>query len=528
MPYKYIFFLLLCFCFEMVNGQLPVMKPYNYLNNRDLYLQNTNQHTSFSPIIHTEYRQSFCGFEIDSTISKPKRKSWGYRKLFQEHLLSFRNKDYNAFLDFLPDFQAGQEYPGKPTWINTRGIQFEGNVGKKFYLYSAVYENQGSFPSYLTQFIKNNTVVPGQSQAKFPLNARSFDYSNSTAVLYYMPNKYFDFSIGYGKNFIGDGYRSMILSDVAFNYPYFKLTGNLGQVQYTSMWAQFIDLKSPVFSYDNGYRKKWGVFHYLDWNANKKLSIGLFESIIWQAADSTGQRGFDWGYLNPIILLRPVEFANGSPDNALLGLNIKYKFIPKLTAYGQLVFDEFKTKEMLSTKKWWGNKYSVQLGIRSFDLFNISKLDVQAEFNTARPYTYSERTSLLNYGHYNEPLANPLGANFREFLLIPSYQYKRWFIRGELMFAQYGLNPAGMNYGKDIFVSYDTRIQEYGNYIGQGIKTNVYLGDLKIAYILNPLYNLRLEAGITYRRESNDIKTSNLTWFNFGLRSSFRNIYYDF
>ena len=45
--------------------------------------------------------------------------------------------------------------------------------------------------------------------------------------------------------------------------------------------------------------------------------------------------------------------------------------------------------------------------------------------------------------------------------------------------------------------------------------------------MLNPLYNLRLEAGITYRKLSNSIENTTATWFTIGLRSSFRNIYYD-
>lgn len=517
--YVLVFFLLLHSCIS--SAQLPTIQQYNYLNSRALYISNTNQHTALKPIVYVNKDKK------DTAITN--NTSWSYRKLFKEHLLSIRKKEYNAFVDFLPDFQAGYEYPGKPTWLNTRGIQFEGNVGKKIYIYSAVYENQASNPTYLRHFIRTNYIVPGQGQTH-NASFKNSDYSSSTALIQYTPSKYINATLGYGKNFIGDGYRSMILSDIAFNYPYLKLTGTLGQVQYTSMWAQFMDLRSPPFSYDNGHRKKWGVFHYLDWNVNKKISIGLFESIIWQDADSTGKRGFDWSYVNPIGLLRPVEFSNGSPDNALLGINIKYKIAPKLTTYGQLLLDEFKLKEMISGKGWWANKYAIQLGCKAFDIFNISKLDMQLEFNTARPYTYAQRSSLLNYAHYNEPLAHPLGANFREFLYIPSYQYKRWYIRGEAMFAQYGIDPAGKNYGKNIFLPYTIRANgenEYGNYTGQGIKTNLYLGDVKIAYILNPLYNLRLEAGITYRKLSNSIENTNAIWFTLGLRSSFRNIYYD-
>ena len=37
-----------------------------------------------------------------------------------------------------------------------------------------------------------------------------------------------------------------------------------------------------------------------------------------------GVKGFDINYLNPIAMLRPIEFSLNSPDNVLIGLNSKY------------------------------------------------------------------------------------------------------------------------------------------------------------------------------------------------------------
>ncbi|MBS1502241.1 MAG: hypothetical protein JST32_09275 [Bacteroidetes bacterium] len=50
----------------------------------------------------------------------------------------------------------------------------------------------------------------------------------------------------------------------------------------------------------------------------------------------------------------------------------------------------------------------------------------------------------------------------------------------------------------------------------------------KISLLINPKYNLRLEAGAVLRQESNaqmDQKTALIT---FGLRSTFRDLYSDF
>ena len=46
------------------------------------------------------------------------------------------------------------------------------------------------------------------------------------------------------------------------------------------------------------------------------------------------------GYLNPLIFLRPLEFALGSPDNAFIGITGKYKLYKNGFIYGQLGLDD--------------------------------------------------------------------------------------------------------------------------------------------------------------------------------------------
>ena len=492
------------------------------------YSVDSNLHTSIRPVRPGGMESA----SLDSLTKAPQEEkhSWFARKLFYEHLVEVKRDDYNVFIDLLPDWQAGRDISGNSnTWLNTRGFQIQGNIGKKFSFYTSAYENQGRLPNYINTFIDSTRVVPGQVNDKYSGTRAVTDWAYASAVINYTPSKYFTFTLGQDKNFIGDGYRSMLLSDIATNYPFFKIATTLGNVKYINIWAQLQDLTAPAFSYNNGFRKKWGVFHYLDWNINKRLSLGLFESIIWQNADSTGKRGFDVSYVTPIIFLRTVEGYNGSPDNALLGFNAKYKFAKNLTTYGQFILDEFTAKEVFAGNGYWANKFGAQLGIKGFDVFKVKNLNFLAEFNTARPYTYSQRTSLLNYGHYNQPLAHPFGANFKEVLSIWNYSFKRWLFSAQGNIATYGLdNNEGKSYGKNIFKSYNSRAGNYNNSINQGVKTNFMYLDSRISFLLNPKTNLRVEAGTVYRQEKNDLKDDKTSWITLGLRSSFRNIYQDF
>jgi len=289
------------------------------------------------------------------------------------------------------------------------------------------------------------------------------------------------------------------------------------------------DPRANRFSYDTGYRKKWGIFHYLDWNVNNRLSLGFFDAIIMADRDDYGnKRGFDFSYVVPIIFLRPVEASNGSPDNALIGLTAKYELLKWLTVYGQFSLDEFEADNFFAGEGSSRNKFGYQLGVKGFDLFKIENLNFLAEFNSVRPYTYTGRTSIINYAHFTEPLAHPMGANFNELLGILSYSWKRFSFEQELLYAHYGLDDGLVNYGKDIYRSYLYPAQLSGNFIGQGLTTNLYYSNTRAAFLLNPKYNLRLEAEFTMRRENNAKVLSNSSIFSLGLRSSFRNIYKDF
>src|SRR5690606_8853023 len=137
---------------------------------------------------------------------------------------------------------------------------------------------------------------------------------------------------------IGDGYRSLLLSDVASTYTSLKPTGTLGNVRDLRMWSYMIDPLAPQLPQDKT-RGKWGTFQYLDWNINNRLSLGFFQSIIWaNRTEDGGLRGFEPNYLNPIIFLRPIESSDpGSPDKMHLGLNAKYKVLNNVAVYGQFL-----------------------------------------------------------------------------------------------------------------------------------------------------------------------------------------------
>ncbi|TDQ09914.1 hypothetical protein [Pedobacter metabolipauper] len=452
------------------------------------------------------------------------RKNWIFRKLFTEHLIEVVNPDYTFNLDFIPDFQIGKQGDNN-LWLNTRGIELSGTIGKQFAFTSYFYENQGQFADYYTAYSFTNRVVPGQGRVR-AYGDTGLDYNYSGGSISYTPSKYVNFQLGYDKNFIGDGYRSLLLSDNAFNYPFVKVTATLGQVRFMAMYAQFMDIYEDrgheELGLDSPYPKKYGIFHYLSWNATRRLSLGFYENVMWY------RRVFEFGYIPPLVFSRPTEFANGSPDKVVMGLNGSYKIADRYVAYGQFILNEFSVSDLFAGNGSWKNKYGMQGGIKGFDIFKVSGLNAQLEMNRVRPYTYSALEHFKNYGHYNQPLAHPYGANFKEYLAIAGYRYHNFDLRVQLTAATYGLDVNGLNYGKNIYLPYDTRVSDEGNFIGQGLKTNLLFADVKLAYILNPKNNLRIELGYAHRNEKNSLKNDTQQIVNIGLKASFRNLYSDF
>lgn len=452
-------------------------------------------------------------------------------------------------------------------WIDTKFISFLSS-NKRFYCGSAgiafnkskiklfrsrygigfVYlYNQSTFPDYIQSHIAQTHVVPGQGYA----HSADWGYRYQDISFYAAKSagKHFVFEAGYGKHFFGDGYRSLFLSDAACSYPYFKIVTTAWKMKYVNIWANFKDITE---GYDNWFnaKNKFGAFHFLSWNATKRLSLNFFEAIIWAGKTEHHSRGFDVNYLNPVIFYRPIEFSLGSPDNALLGAGAHYKIGTKHVVYAQIMLDDFLMKEVRagfvhylkphdSTLQYgsWFNKQAWQLGYKYFDVAGIKYLNFQTEFNYVRPYTYSHREVIENYGHFNEPLAHPLGSNFWESVSFLRYTKDKWYFETEFLHYVTGLDSNGTHFGQDIFKpTFDTYepgvgnivVKQYGNKVGQGIKNTVNYISLKTSYLIYSPLNLRIEAGFIHRTQNSALENKATNYLFFGIKTSLDNFYYDF
>jgi hypothetical protein len=415
----------------------------------------------------------------------------GKKRKFWEHaadLYSIHNKDFDLHFNFVTtNFLGKDSQTNKSLWFTGRGVELRGMIGDKLGFYTYVADNQGLFPKYVMDFAPQYTF-PGEGLAKTSASKGTIDFLTARGYVTFKPIKQINVKFGHDHNVYGSGFRSLILSDNSSPYLFLRLDTQLGRFKYTNLWTSM--LNNDQSAWNNGLRgKKFAAIHHLSVNLTDKINIGIFEAEVFNR-DSVGG-GYDLNYLNPIIFYRYVESYIGSEDNALLGLDFRWLVGKRASIYSQFVLDEFLTKYLFNGSKSWTNKYSLQVGGKYVDAFGVPDLDLQAEYNLARPYTYSHKDGGRNYAHYGQSLAHPLGSNFREFIGIARYKpTSRISLYGTLMLANKGRDPDDKNFGGDISKSYETRSditgyeKNFGHRIGQGVLTKNTSADFRISYSL--------------------------------------------
>ena len=501
----------------------------------------SNNHTASKPYTYAEVSKYYNLKAVNESLQK-NVSTWLGRKFWNQNLVQIEGEDYWLTLNPIFDLQVGKASDTDPTtYVNTRALNFRGGLGKQINFTTTIFESQGRFAGYYNNYAEtlkpsggNPAIIPGMGIAK-RFKTDAYDFPLAEANITYAPSKFFDLQLGYGRNFIGDGYRSLLESDGASPYPYFKINTTFWKIKYTNTYMWLKDVR-PDVTVDKTYASKYMANHYLSWNVSNKLNMGFFESVVWT---DTNNRGFDVNFVNPIIFYRSVEFASSSRSgNALLGMSAKYKWSNDVNLYGQLLIDEFSFGDVKGGDNSWKNKFGYQLGAKYFNAFKVKDLLLQLEYNHVRPYVYSHSAVITNYGHNNQSLGHQWGGNFEELVAIGRYHKGRLFADAKFTVGKRGLDfdttADSFNYGGNIYKSYDEkRPYDSGVKVGQGNKTNIFIADVQAGYLINPMTNLKFFGSFIHRnfdptQETTTTFKQNTTWFTIGLRSDLFNWYFDY
>jgi len=516
------------FVLKAQNLNIAINNDVSFAYENEVYNNQKNFHTAIKPYNNSEIKNYW---KIKNRFKTEKSKK----------LLFFG--DTSRFIEIKPIFDLGATYSYNDYTDNTYhnyslGVEICSQITHNLSFDIKIAQSENPIPTYHLASNETFLFYPHYGESKLKKN-----YSYLRGYISYSPGDYFNFQFGHDKNFFGDGYRSLLLSDNSDAFWFLKGSVNIWKVKYTILYSGFQDIDSKYEylskpSVNQSLLDKYSTSHFLSWNIGKRFNFNLFETVIWRGEDSLGTRGFDVNYINPIVFFRPIEFSIGSPDNVLMGGGFKVKIGKSNHLYGQFILDEFKLSEIKAKNGWWGNKYGFQLGFKTYNLFNIKNLYFLAEYNRVRPFTYSHRSSLENWGNMNQAMAHPLGANFTEEVFIIKYPHKRFLFKIKTVFSQHGVNYpnyqaidmfAGdytneINYGGDIYVSYLDRVNEYGNTQNQGYLQKLSYIDLSTSYLIVPDWSLYFTGGFT----NVNINNKNNYLIHFGFKSFLYNDDVDF
>jgi hypothetical protein len=524
--------------------------------NASIDSANLIAHSTFKPMVESEavkmtsyqyfntkfFNQLNRGPEKAKLLEISEDKSYIVRKLRRQSLIILEQQPqkngstpFYITIDPLFNLEAGKSNIASEDslflYVNTRGLLVRGDIGKKFSFESTFYENQAVYTGYISEFVDSLKVAPGQGRVK-KFKSNGYDFAMSGGYISFSPSKHINLQFGHGKHFVGNGYRSLLLSDNSFNYPYVRATSTFGKFQYVNLYTVFMNLSdggvtTPPHT-ERLFQKKAGSFQMLSYAPHKRIHLGLFQGMIWDASDTRNRHHLNAWYFNPVIGLSAVPLGLASKNNILFGATMHVKATKGIMLYSQFMMDDVPDDRSAGSIE---NKTGWQAGFRAFNLFTLPNLHLQAEYNSARPYSYSHRKPGQSYTHYNQPLAHPLGANFNEAVGILSYRISDLFAEVKVNYAKVGRDSAGYNLGGNPLASNNFAFYGVNSNINehlQGLKTTITNKDLRIGYMLNPSTNMNIVLGATWRELENAAITSKTIYYYVAFRTSLNNTYYDF
>lgn len=509
-----LFFLLLFsypFSFKAQYYNLPGDYFYSLLTERTLAAKDSSIHTSVKPYIHF-YSDKFKHVQDSHRVFKYITEDAFLDKVFFDDLIHIKSKQKKFYITANPllNLELGRDAEDtvfRKLTSNTRGFIIAGSIGKDFYFETMLAENQTYFPNYIEKQNKATGVVPAQGRWKV-YNGRGFDYAFTSGFVSYQPFKNLNIQAGHGKHKIGNGYRSLLLSDNSFNYPFIRVTQQYfkGRLQYTNIYAALMNLESAstkvVPNTEPLFQKKAASFQQLSLNIAKWLNVGFFQGLIWQAGDKRNNQHFEWQYFNPVIYSNLGFYGLNNRNNILIGADINLKISNKVSVYGQIMADD------LSNNNSSGNGWGYQAGIKYFDAFKLKNLFLQTEYNNVSEGAYLSpvTTGLVNqsYSHYNQNLAFTPGYG-QELIVIADYKIKRVSFNAKYNYQYYTHNSYALNANNII--------------------------NLRVGYTINPAYNANISLGLAYRDQDYfgfNISNNKTAYLYLSFKTSLYNTYYDF
>ena len=159
-------------------------------------------------------------------------------------------------------------------FINTRGLELYGHISNKVGVYTMLRENQ-----YFSQNIWIIILIimqePYRGREDQDISKKQdMTYQRVKSYVTYNPIKPLNFKFGKYKNFIGNGHRSLLLSENSNSYLNLNMRLNLWKFQYQTILTELQDYPNYIPG-TQLLKRKYAAFHYLSIKASQNFSFGF-------------------------------------------------------------------------------------------------------------------------------------------------------------------------------------------------------------------------------------------------------------
>ncbi|KAA3616113.1 MAG: hypothetical protein DWQ05_10210 [Calditrichaeota bacterium] len=307
----------------------------------------------------------------------------------------------------------------------------------------------------------------------------------------------------------------LILNNTATSYDQIRVNTSIGKLRFTFFHAElqpFPRITQHMYR-SNGvdrefYANKYFVGHRFEIQAHSRLQLALSETVVY------GERGVQFGYLNPLMFFRSAEHYYGDRDNVALGFDLKYRATRDFVFYSELLLDDFSFSMLGSD--WYGNKQAWTFGIRTTAFAKYVSGLLCMEYIHIRPYVYSHTFPINRYTHYNTNLGSMLQPNSEAF-----YVRYSGFIRWNWQFylegwrITHGSNLAEKNVGGDIDRAFDTHDSQTAPFLDGKLTVQTRL-KASLNYTL--FMNCTVHANAAWQLDNSpENRTASHITFQFGL-----------
>jgi len=510
------FFIFISYLFTAHFSHAQIIPIHDYWN-REIerhQLKNANGFaTSYKPLLQSQTRFG----QFDSQIQDSAKYYWNINRiLFRDHWLTYKKEDVYITADPWVDFSFYRDQSNKDhnqrvgkQYNNSRGIWVKGNIGNSFSFHTAFSENQSVFPYFMSSMSDSLEVIPGMGRFK-AFKKNGYDYAVSNSSIQIEPHSKLQISLSYGKQFIGSGYRSILLSDAAMSYPFASL-------RYSGKWFTYLSSAAllqeqqrlPLGSTSESlFKRKIGTWNLLILTPHPNVELGILESVLYQTWTPKGHESPHYSFYIPIVGARSA-FANDNVSSTLYGINLKWNAFHQFTLYGQYGWINNKTKS-----------YGIQSGVL-YSNFLIKNLDVRIEYNGTGKYMYSYSQDLLSYTQQQQTLGHPAGGDMKEWLVRVDYTKKRFLFHGDIHQINQTLSSGADPYQQSFF-------------IGSTGTRSMLQWQLQAGCLINPKVHLCFWLGYTQRNDIRKMSTVseganyNASLFTINLSSTLNSRYFDF